>query len=212
MPFQPSIKLGVAVHNRFQIKELNVFQLVGLFPNRWLDAGIKFSTFGFSDYRYSLFSTTLAKKINHRFSIGSGLYVGHETGDDYVKAMVHLKADIGVYFRASEWINLALLLRNVATNNRLDQFLFNLGIEWHPITSFGLVMEAISNWGDFYAMSFGLEYEIMDQLFVRAGVRTNPNMPAMGVSYSFEKITVDVSYFSHSILGNSTSIGISFHF
>jgi hypothetical protein len=58
----------------------------------------------------------------------------------------------------------------------------------------------------------GMEYSLLSQLRLRAGVSTNPELFTLGAGYNYKQLSVDVAYSYHNVLGNISSISISYKF
>jgi hypothetical protein len=62
-------------------------------------------------------------------------------------------------------------------------------------------------------VKFGLEYQLADPFFIRAGVATSPTLFNFGMGFIIkEKLIIDAAASYHQILGFSPAIGIRFGF
>jgi hypothetical protein len=57
-----------------------------------------------------------------------------------------------------------------------------------------------------------MEYEPFDHFKFRAGLRSSPLKPSLGIGYQIADIQLDVGMLYHSVLGVSVGVGISFNF
>jgi hypothetical protein len=60
--------------------------------------------------------------------------------------------------------------------------------------------------------AFGVEYQPFTDFQLRAGLRSAPFRPSLGIGYRFSMITADVVMIYHPILGVSTGLGLSYAF
>ena len=107
--FAEGKQLGLAVFNRFQMSELNTANLYYVHPNKFLDAGFRFTSFGYEDYRILQLQGGFSKKIFPDLSIGIQLNFRniHSRWDE--DSQVAFSSGLGVYYRLNEKVDLALL-------------------------------------------------------------------------------------------------------
>lgn len=58
----------------------------------------------------------------------------------------------------------------------------------------------------------GIQYQPVEQLFIRTGLNTHPNQFSMGMGYEFNKLCVDISATSHEVLPLSSQISLTYNF
>ncbi len=211
LSFREKPLIGITVHNRFEMKELNTGEGYILFPNAWLDTGMKIARFGYSDYELWSGTFGLSKKITPFFSLGCNMHYSYERISPDESRSV-LQTDIGMYFRLSEKVEAGLLAENPLSNDPYTVFALRGGIGWQVYPSCLLLIEFFSDFNQQFNLSMGVEYELLEQWVLRAGFRTDPGTPTFGLAYSVRSYTVDFHYSNHYLLGNSTSLGVSFHF
>jgi hypothetical protein len=59
---------------------------------------------------------------------------------------------------------------------------------------------------------FGIEYQLIDNIFLRAGVYTNPNSYTFGIGYSLPKIKASFAFTRDEILGFTPHFTLSYVF
>lgn len=214
LSFQAKPQIGMYVHNHFQIKELNTVNIVGLIPNKYIDAGVRLSRFGYMDYQILSTQLSFSKKLNRKFSLGATALYTHRLDDNYTPDFNwSMAVHIGLCMQVSNAINLAFLVENMARSNIQNQSsIFHLGMNYHLSESLSFVTEASSDFKEINNLTIGFEYELMDRFFARMGIRTQPVSPSFGIAYTIKEITVDVGFSIHQTLRNNSSIGISYLF
>ena len=211
LPFHTKKSLGIAVHNQFEIPELNRPSCWAIVPNRLLDCGLLFSSFQVSEYRFWSIKTGFAKKLAPGFSIGVNFLYLHETIDDWDENKSSFSSDLGFYYRLTPAISIALLGSNLLNNSDLNPSL-NAGIDMVVSESCHLLAESSWNRLTGWVFKTGLEYELMDQFMFRTGVKSNPCVPCMGVAYAFNSLTIAAGFELNAYLGISSAIAITYSF
>ena len=211
LSFHTHTSLGMAVHNQFEIEELNRPSCWAIVPNRLLDCGILFSSFHFSEYRLWVIRTGFSKKLSAGFSIGVNFLYLRETIDDWSENKSIFSSDVGIYCRLSPTVSVALLGSNLLNNSNLNTSL-NGGIAIAFSESCHLFIE--SAWCQLNGLVFraGMEYELMNQFMIRTGIRNNPVVPCMGVEYALHFLTVAAGFELNTYLGISSAISITYSF
>jgi hypothetical protein len=210
LSFRQKPWLSLSVHNRFQIKELNTFALNGIFPNRLLDAGLQLTELGYEDYHLRTVRGSFAKLLTSRVALGTNIRYQQTTGLYDENNRSFLYADIGIFFRLNETVHLAFLSENLL-NNAGDVCRSSIGVNYEVSTSCCLLLECNVR-KDAAGFSSGVEYELMDHFYCRAGLYTRPLTPTFGVSFLLNTFAVDVACDRHQVLGYSTMLGISYQF
>ncbi|MDR0863601.1 MAG: hypothetical protein LBO74_01555 [Candidatus Symbiothrix sp.] len=208
--FSEQRQAGISVLNRFQMKELNTANLYLKYPNKWLDAGVKFSTFGYEDYRISQMQASFAKKIAPNLSLGIQLAYLNESSILEENARQTFTSGLGVYYRLNEKIDLALLGENLLHTFDDNPVCGYAGMKYKPFENSVLLLEANYGKETQFTFSLGFEYEILNQFLIRAGFRSNPKTPSFGIAYQWNKWTVEAGFSFHSVLGVSSIIGVNF--
>jgi hypothetical protein len=207
--FSEQRQTGISVLNRFQMKELNTANLYLKYPNKWLDAGIKFSTFGYEEYRFSQMQVSFAKKIVPNLSLGIQLAYLNESSILEENAPHSFTSGLAVYYRLNEGIDLTLLGENLlhtSDNNPVGGY---AGMKYQPFENSVLLLEIVYGKEIPFNFSVGFEYEILNQFTLRAGFRSNPKTPSFGIAYQWNKWTVEAGFSFHSVLGVSSLIGVN---
>ena len=59
---------------------------------------------------------------------------------------------------------------------------------------------------------FGTEYELIENLYLRAGMSTKPAEYSFGLGYNFKNVCLDLAFKNHQSLGFYSHIGLSYLF
>jgi hypothetical protein len=210
IPFSNRKECGISVFNQFQMKELNTVALYLKYPNKWLDTGVKISTFGYTDYRIIQTQFGFAKKILPDLSVGVHLSYLNESSILETHSRHYLTSGLGFYFNMNEQIDLALLGENLLHSLDENQFNVSAGLKYKVAEHSFFLLEASSGKEIHFSFSAGLEYEIFNQFIIRSGFKSNPGTPFFGIAYQWNKCIIDTGFSFHSTLGTSSMIGIKF--
>lgn len=207
-------------YNPYGLQELGTVSGSFHYPNRWLSAGVQFSSFGYEAYRKTMFRLVSGKQLGERWSLGIGVqYVTLQT-ELYDEQQSRLSTDIGVLFTASDHWQMGVAVLHApsvslgdkaADSKQLTPFSFHTGFGWKiidPMTLLGSVIATKEN----IRVETGIEYTLFDAFFIRAGIRTDPLLPSFGLGYTYSLFTIDVAAVSHPVLGMQTGIGLTLSF
>ena len=212
LAFTKQKELGASVYNRFEMKELNTMSVHALIPNRMIDAGFLFSTYGYEDYRLIQGQVSLAKKLSSCFSIGTNVTYLNENSILEPESKNYLSADIGLYYRINELFETAFTTENLLHTGNLFHSFYNMGILYRLLPNCTVLLETGSDFSEYFNVKTGIEYEIVGQFAVRAGFRTQPQIPSIGFAYTGMQWRTDVAFLLHPVLGISSAIGIGYFF
>jgi hypothetical protein len=212
LAFQTTKQLSASVLNRFEMKELNTVYLQGKYPNRYLNAGLTFSHYGYEDYRIVQAQAGLAKKILPELSIGINLIYFRKSSVWEEIAQNYLSSDIGIYYQLNPKIELAFLADNVLHTFSEECWNIYGGISYEVMEHCFLLTETAYGAINHFDFSLGIEYELVEELKVRAGTQVLVKIPSFGVAYLWNKWTVDAGFSLHPVLGTCSIIGLNYCF
>jgi long-subunit fatty acid transport protein len=210
--FSEQKQAGISISNRFQMKELNTANLYLKYPNKRLDAGIQFSTFGYEDYRIIQSQVCFAKKLTSNLSLGVQLAYLNESSILEDNSQHYLTSGLGFYFLLNEQISLALLGENLLHTFDENRTKLYAGLKYKPSGNTVILLETSYDEENRFRFSVGLEYEILDRFIVRSGFQSNLKTPSFGIAYKWNKWTVETGFSLHSVLGINSMAGVSLEF
>jgi hypothetical protein len=226
--FNPSLlgmqtqkSLRVDYYSRYSLKELATLSGGFCYPNRALPVGLHVASFGYDEYRESLFRFSAGKQLNASWALGVGLQYAVLQSGILESDATRISADIGVAFRPVDNLLAGLSIINFPSvllneegvdSKRIGAYLAELNMNW-DIMSDVLITAGIARCKETpFSASFGMEYLPLDDFRLRAGVRTSPLQPSMGMGYRFNGIVVDAAMIYHPVLGANLGLGLSYSF
>ncbi len=212
LSFLPGSKVSAALHNRFQMSELNTALLQVLLPNRFVDTGFRFVHFGYEDYNCLSLQTGFSKRISERFSIGTKICFIYLNNFLNEKSQTGFKAGFGGIFHLSTPIKICFSAENIASTFKEKDYSAHIGIDYQCLPNLNLSSEISFTTKNQINVSLGSEYQIVDELYFRAGFQTYFSTPSLGIAYAFQKIEIGATFTTHQLLGNSSMIEVSYSF
>ena len=208
--FTEGKQLGLSVFNRFQMSELNTANLYFSYPNRYLDAGFRFSTFGYEDYRITQLQGSFSKKIFPDLSIGIQLNYRNIRTRWEEDSQNGFSSGLGIYYRIGERVDVALLGENLLCVSFQEAWRWQAGLQYRASESVLVFLETGYNKEKLFRFSVGADYTIFEQFHIRSGYDSAHGMPSFGVGYAWNRWQVDVGFSFHSVLGMSSMIGVGY--
>lgn len=207
--------------NRYMLKELGTMTGYFLYPNPVLSAGVHISTFGFDQYREMMIRFLAGKRLGERWTLGLGIHYSFLQAETLEETGQRLSTDIGATYTPVDNLLVGVLIMNLPAisfgNKDIDiedfnTYLLQIGFQWQVINNL-LIIGSVGTDNEHTVLgSVGLEYTVYNSFRIRAGIRTSPLLPSLGVGYEWKGFTIDASLVYHSVLGISTGVGVSFSF
>ena len=217
----PKSKLYANYYNRYSVSELATVSGGLYFKNDILPTGLEITSFGYDEYRESLFRLSLGKQIFDRWAIGIAIQYALLQSELFEENSGIVSSDIGLTYRPVDNVLTGLSIlhlpsvkvgdKNVA-NEHIAPYSIQFGFNWEVINTVFVTGSVSNSKDDSVGGTFGLEYMPLDDFRIRAGITSSPLRPSLGVGYSFAGIDLDAGMIYHSVLGVSIGVGLSFSF
>lgn len=228
MLFNPSLvavstskTIHLEYYNRYLMKELGTAAVAFQYPNKLLSAGVNIFSFGYDQYRESLFRLALGKRLGEKWALGMSVQYALLQTDLFEGQFSRLSTDLGLTFYPVDKVLIGVLIMDLpsislgskeAEIKDFKSYSVQIGFQWEVINNLLIAGNLGTAESDILTGGIGIEYTTFDTFRIRAGVNGPPLLPSLGVGYSFSQFTVDVATVYHSILGVSTGIGLSYSF
>ena len=214
-------RLYANYYNRYSVSELATMSGGFYFVNDILPAGLEITSFGYDEYRESLFRLSLGKLIAEKWTIGIAIQYMLLQSELFTESSGRISADMGITWRPVENVLTGLSVLHLPSvkvgdknidNKQIGSYIIQAGFNWKVINTVLITGAAEHCEETPVSGSFGMEYMPFDNFSIRAGLRTSPLKPSFGVGYQLGGIQMDVGALYHSVLGISMGFGISFNF
>lgn len=205
--------------NRFGVKELSTYAGSVNVPNKYLNAGLYISRFGFDAYHETSISLNLYRKLSDFISLGVRINYLNLRYSDKEPSKSMVSADIGVLVQPIEHLRLSVLAINpLRTDIKIGgekseiPVILLVGASYEVGESFLLTAEVEKDFKYPFVCKFGMEYSPIQQLSIRAGIYGKPFTPTFGVGINIRPFVVDIAFSRHPVLGFSSYCGLRFDF
>lgn len=206
---------GVSYENRFLLKELQSQTLAFAMPLKVGVISVGANMYGYNRYRTYKAGLGYSLKLAEKISAGVQLnYQGLRITDYGSKS--NISAEAGIFARFTDnWtmgfsvFNLNRAKLAVYGDDRFTTFM-RLGTAYEFSKKFLVALEAEKDLE--YALRFkgGVEYKLIEQFVLRAGVQTAPLEVSFGLGYHPKTVHIDFGTSYHQILGWSPHFSLQF--
>ena len=208
-------------YNRYSLKELATISAGLCFHNDMLPMGLHIASFGYDAYRESMFRFSVGKQLNENFALGIGVQYAVLQSELFETNASRLSTDIGASFRVVDnWLITASVINfpsiTIESENidskRIAAWEAEVGVNWNVINNLLITGGIVRNSETSLGTSIGMEYQPYTDFQLRAGLKSAPFRPSLGIGYRFSMVTAEVVMVYHPILGISTGLGLSYSF
>jgi hypothetical protein len=212
MSFAEHAEVGAMLYKRFNMNELSTRAGYGYLPNRFLDAGLQLSYFGYEDYNITQVQACVSKKIASGLAFGAGFVYRNENSFLEADNRNFFSADAGLSGNIGEYVNWGLLAENLLHTEEYIPTICSAGIALNLLENCTVMVECSYDFSDYFNTLTGIEYSIAKQFIVRGGYNSNQNVPSLGLAYEGSLWKVETAFMLHPLLGMSSAVGIGFFF
>ena len=196
--FHDRMSLGFHHENKFVVKEFSLHALGFTYPLKPGTIGFSYSYFGFEDYNVSKFGLGFGKSFGSNFAAGIQLnyhYV-YIAGD--FENQGTLSVEGGIQYKPSENLSIGVHIFNPTRANMFEYQTdtlttsFKTGIGYTPSEKLFFGIEVEKHLNHELIVKSGIEYRIIESLYLRTGISTKPVTNTFGIGYKIGKISADV--------------------
>ena len=214
-------RLYANYYNRYSVSELATVSGGFYFINTILPVGLEITSFGYDEYRESLFRFSMGRQIAEKWTVGvAGQYV-------LLQSLLfednsgRVSTDVGITFKPVENVLAGVSILHMPSvkvgdknvdNKHIAPFSIQAGFNWKVINTVLITGSAEHCEEEKISGSFGTEYMPFDNFRIRAGLRSFPFKPTFGIGYQLADIHFDAGMLYHPVLGVSLGFGLSFNF
>ena len=216
MAFIDKTNVAFFWENRFLLKELAFQKGAVVIPLPSGTAGLSFSRFGFELYNENSFALAYGMKMSDKFCVGFQLnYLWRFIADNYGKSK-SLIFEIGFIAIPADEIYLGLHLFN-PTLSGFNDYENDLGsVEYRLAAGIGKhknLFSEIEVSGDLHTapcLKLKLDYYLLKNVCFLSGFQTDPNGFFFGAGFIFNDLKIDIGFCTHTILGISPRLCLSY--
>ncbi|MGC9342709.1 MAG: hypothetical protein ACP5E3_08420 [Bacteroidales bacterium] len=204
--FYPHLAIGFHHENKFVVPENNLHALGFTIPVNAGTFGLSYSYFGYSLYNESKVGLGFGKQFGNGFAAGVQINYHHNYLEGEFGNRNALTVEGGVQYKAGEKVILGAHLFN-PTRSRISYrqdtipTVFRTGASIRPIDDLVVLFQLEKRLDRKMRVQSGIEYQILSSLYLRGGVMTQPLISTFGVGYEIGKISADITFSRHPVLG-----------
>lgn len=204
--FYPKLTFGLHHENKFATPDYNLHAAALTIPVNAGTFGVSYSYFGFTAYNESKVGLAFGKKFGEKFSAGVQLNYHYNFIMESFGNRNALSFEGGIQFRPANFIKLGAHLFNptrsrISYNQDTIPTVFRTGLSITPLESLNLLFQLEKRLDQNLRIQSGLEYQLLESLYLRAGIMTDPFTSTFGLGYEINRISADIAFSRHPILG-----------
>ncbi|CAH0997453.1 hypothetical protein EMA8858_03586 [Emticicia aquatica] len=204
--------VSTSYHARYSISGLQTLSFSGNYNGKYCNFGFNSERFGDKLYNEQKFGIALAKNTN-RVSLGIKVSYFQAAIEHFISKKTAL-TEFGIVAKLNSKLNIGFHAYNL-TGAKLfaSQYIptvLRLGFAFTPTKQILIVAEAEKNLNFPLFIKIGLEYQIVKNFYCRTGITSKINNAHFGFGLRSKQFIFDYAVSSHSALGFSHYLTISY--
>ncbi len=195
-------------------KKLSLKSGAVLIPTNSGTFGLSMNYYGYSAYHQEKIGLAYGKSLGKIFHIGLQLdYLALSIGNDYGQAHA-VTFELGILAILSDKLQIASHIYNPfmvklgKINPEIQPALLKFATAYQIDNSLLLLAEYEQNIQGHGILKLGMEYQLIKQLQIRAGLATNPNLFSFGFGLILKYFRLDFGTSYHQVLGFSPKVSL----
>jgi hypothetical protein len=213
------ISLGASYDNRFLISNLSTKGFVFALPLKAGTFALSGDVFGYSQYNEKKAGLAFAKKLAERFSAGVQLdYLNTFINDDFYGSRTTFAVEAGLLAEPLKNLLVGFHVYNLSRSRLADYAdekvptIFRLGVSYKFSEKVFWSIEEEKDIDQKAVFKSGLEYRVVDALYLRGGISTNPTLFSFGFGLKYSGLMLDLASTYHQVLGFSPAVSLTYQF
>ena len=213
------IVVGGSFQNRFLVNELSTRSGFLVLPIQSSVFALSISQFGQIPFRQEKYGLAYAQQVSPKLNFGIQFNCHRLFLSEENRSVSSFGAELGIQYLFSEHFVAGFHLTNpYRTGVKLSAGTFRypsrikVGTFYRLSDLFSLTSELENDFDDHFVLKSGIEYTILEKLFVRAGFAGKPYQFSAGIGFEAKKLTIDLATTYNQYLGNSPSVSFQYEF
>ncbi len=216
LAFYGQRRVGVHFDNSYFLKELSTKSLAFSFPLSRGTLAASYTHFGYSKFNEQKVGIAYALPLGKRVAASVQVDYFHVSifGDYGTRGIV--SGEVGIMAQPIDdlWIGVHVFnptrakIADYADERMPTIMRFGIGYQFSDKLFTSVEIEKDVDHDAIH--KFGLEYTIMNKIFLRGGIATGPVQHSLGVGYVFGQFKADFSFARHQVLGYSPAVSVSY--
>ena len=211
-----SYVLTINTEQRYLLSSLNSSFIGGIFRIGSHDyMGVSYANFGIDEFQEQKIGLSYSRKIAKRLFIGTNANYYNFRIEEYGNRS-SFDMSIGVKSSLGKSINFGLVAENVipasAKSASRNNTTISAGIQYKLSEKVLFVIESKTDFSEFTSWSFGIHYDIINELSILAGINGIERGPSFGLNYKINpNFLITGAIRSSQNLGTTPSLGITYY-
>ena len=209
--------VGVYGERRFMLNELSLYKFAIAVPTNSGNFGVNVGYFGFSDYNESQMGLAYARKLGSKIDIGVQFnYNGIKVSGYGNSSAVNF--EIGTVFHLTDKLNAGVHAYNPVggkygknSEEKLAS-IYTVGLGYEASDKFFVSAEIEKEENQTVSVNGGIQYKVLPQFMIRAGIVTNTSVLYGGASLFLKTFRLDVVASYHPQLGVTPGLLLIYDF
>lgn len=204
--FYPHFAIGFHHENKFVVPEYNLHAVALTIPVNAGTFGLSYSYFGYSAYNESKIGLGFGKQFGNGFAAGIQINYHHNYLEGEFGKRNAVSFEGGIQYKAGEYVVLGAHLFNptrakISYKQDTIPTVLRTGIAVTPLDVLTVLFQIENRLNRELRIESGLEYQLFSSLYLRGGIMTNPFISTFGIGYKIGRVSADVAFSRHQILG-----------
>ncbi len=213
-----NIAISASYHLPYSISELSSKNAIGTIPFKFGTIGAYVNQYGFSLYQENRAGISFARSITSKFHASFQLnYQNNHSNQSGSGGQIFSGA--GIIFEPLETLQMGISILNPEKSKLTileESFdipsVFIIGFNWYASNDFDISLE-MEKQDKFEAIyKLGLEYSIINKVWIRTGVYGKPLNYTFGLGFKTLGFNLDAGMAYHEALGATSCFGITYAF
>jgi hypothetical protein len=210
--------IGFHHENKFVVPEYSLHAIALTLPGLKGTLGFSYSYFGYTKFNESKFGFAYGKAFGNKFAFGVQLNYHHTYLEGDYGNRNALSVEGGLQFKPTDKITFAAHVFNPSratiSESVLDTIptILKVGSSIRPFEKIFVSVEAEKYLKEDVNIKSGLEYFLFESLFLRGGISTKPSTSTFGLGYKMKKLSADIAFTHHEILGFTPHFSMQIEF
>lgn len=211
-------EIGVGYDYNYQIWQTGVSALGFVMPTKSGNFALMASRYGYSGYGEQNTGISYSRKLGQMFSAAVSFNYLFFTQADVTGYNGSFFLQTGLISTPAKNLQIGAHIYNptlVKLKNNQSQMLptvFRLGMNYKFSEQVLLAIETEKNIDKKARFKAGIDYNAVENLYLRCGFLTQPNQFSLGLGYKIKNLVTDVAIITHEVLPLSSQISFKYQF
>ncbi len=216
LAYQKNFSGGLFYESKYFVSNLGLKGGIAVIPTKSGVFGLDVSSLGYSKYNESKYGLAYGRTFGENFSAGIQLdYLRTQIAENYGSKGV-IAGEAGLQAKLSKNLTLGAHVFNInrakgaSYNNEKIPTIFRAGAGYSFSDKVILCIETEKDIDFKPIVKFGMEYHVIESLYLRAGTSSNPFVNHFGIGVVFHNFQMDIAASMHPVLGYSSQLSLSY--